>query len=114
MSPLFGEYGATTRSGLAAVAGPERPATWRRTPLSSRHPMILREPVIVEGRAIRTDDHAEMATYAGFADAKYQMHYGVELYADPMNTCFRIEVTSVLGLTEDDYSGSSTVWETTR
>ncbi len=73
-----------------------------------------REPVIVEGRATRTDDHAEIATYAGFADAKYQTHYGVEFYADPTNTCFRIEVTSVLGLTEDDFSGSPTMWETTR
>ena len=73
-----------------------------------------REPVIVEGYAIRVDDHAEIATYADLADTKYQTRYGVEFYADPANVCFRIDVSSVLGLSEDDFSGSPTMWETAR
>jgi hypothetical protein len=70
--------------------------------------------VIVEGRAILVDNHAAIATFAGVADTKYKTHYGVEFYADPANACFRIVVRSVLGLTEDDITGSPTLWDTSR
>jgi len=73
-----------------------------------------RAPVIVEGRATMVDDHAEISTFAGLADTKYQANYGVEFYADPMNACFRIEVGSAIGLTEDDFTGSPTLWDTSR
>jgi len=73
-----------------------------------------RAPVIVEGRATTVDDHAEISTFAVLADTKYQTNYGMEFYADPTNACFRIEVRSVLGLTEDDFTGSPTLWDTSR
>lgn len=66
-------------------------------------------PVIIEGDATLVDDEAAVATFAELTGAKYGTDYGIEFYA--ANACFRIRVTSVFGLNEDDFTGSPTRWK---
>lgn len=67
-------------------------------------------PVIVDGRAVLVEDRNAIAAYAKWADAKYETDYGFEFYAAPANGIFRVDVTTVFGLTTDDFTGSPTRW----
>jgi PPOX class probable F420-dependent enzyme len=66
-------------------------------------------PVVVEGHAELLEDRPAIATYAGWADAKYHTNYGIDFYGDPANACFRIRVATVFGLSSD-FTGSPTRW----
>lgn len=67
-------------------------------------------PVIAEGQAVLVEDRDAIAMYARWADTKYETDYGFDFYAAPANGIFRIEMTSVFGLTNDDFTGSPTRW----
>lgn len=71
-------------------------------------------PVIVDGHATLVDDRDAIAVFADAADTKYGTSYGVEFFGDPANACFRIDPTSVFGLSGDDFTGSPTRWDPQR
>jgi Pyridoxamine 5'-phosphate oxidase len=65
-------------------------------------------PVVVAGDAEVVDDRDTVVAFAQWADAKYATSYGAEFYT--ANACFRIRITSVFGLSGDDFTGSPTRW----
>ena len=69
-----------------------------------------RRPVVVEGRAVRvaTDDVDALAAFTDGVNAKYTVDYEVSFYAE--NAVFAVEPTVVIGLDEDDFTGSPTRW----
>ena len=69
-----------------------------------------RQPVVVEGRAARVaaDDVDALAAFTDGVNAKYAVDYEVAFYAE--NTAFAVEPAVVIGLDEDDFTGSPTRW----
>jgi len=66
------------------------------------------QPVVVEGRAAAITDLPAVAAFAAAADEKYATTYGVEFYA--ANACFRVAPTRVIGLDDEDFTGTPTRW----
>lgn len=67
-------------------------------------------PVIVEGVASRVLDRDSIAAFAERCDTKYETSWGIEFYGDSHNACFRIDVTTALGISGQDFTGSPTKW----
>jgi PPOX class probable F420-dependent enzyme len=67
------------------------------------------EPVVVEGRAERMDDHAAVEAFTATINPKYNEEIPVEFFAE--NALFRVPPTVAYGLTEADFTGTPTKWE---
>lgn len=72
------------------------------------------EPVVVEGVAERVPDLEDIATFAGWVNQKYETTIPAEFYDPAVNSCYRVRLSWVFALTEDDFTGSPTRWVFTR
>jgi PPOX class probable F420-dependent enzyme len=68
------------------------------------------EPVVLEGVAEVVTDHEALTRFLAGINAKYATTYGPELSDPAVNATFRIRPRRVIGLTEDDFTGSPTRW----
>jgi hypothetical protein len=65
-------------------------------------------PVSVQGVAEMVTDPAAIEAYTAVTNAKYNVDYGVDFYIE--NALFAVRPSVVLGLMEEDFTGSPTRW----
>jgi hypothetical protein len=65
-------------------------------------------PVAVEGVAERIVDPEAVEAYTAVTNAKYEVDYTVDFYAE--NALFAVRPSIVLGLASEDFTGSPTRW----
>jgi len=68
------------------------------------------DPVIVEGVAEIRADAADRRRYLDAMNAKYQVAYGADFLDGVRNLCLRVSPVSVIGLLQQDFTGSPTRW----
>jgi hypothetical protein len=95
---LWFSTGGTSRKARNLAADP-------RATITTEDP---REPVVVDGRVERVDDHARVAAFVGPYEAKYGPSGGLEFFL--ANACFRLAPGVAFAMIEADFTGTPTRW----
>ncbi|MEV4615775.1 pyridoxamine 5'-phosphate oxidase family protein [Kitasatospora sp. NPDC049258] len=67
-------------------------------------------PVVLEGRAAAVTEPAAIAAFLAGLNAKYRTDYGIDFLDPAVNATFRVRPTAVIGLRQEDFTGSPTRW----
>jgi len=67
-------------------------------------------PVVVEGVADVRPETPDRSRYLEAMNAKYAVSYGLDFLDGVNNLCLRVRPHSVIGLLQEDFSGSPTRW----
>lgn len=70
-----------------------------------------REPVVVQGVATELDALDALSHYADAVNHKYSTDIGVDFYAADDIACFRVRPSSIIALSDANFTGSPTRWE---
>lgn len=76
-----------------------------RCTLSTDDPL---EPVVVQGRAQRVTDQAELGCMLAVENAKYETDYGIDVVDPAFNSVFALRPEWVFTLDSKDFTGSPT------
>ncbi|HXY92217.1 MAG TPA: pyridoxamine 5'-phosphate oxidase family protein [Acidimicrobiia bacterium] len=73
-----------------------------------------RNPVVVEGTAVRVTDHETIAGFNDAVNTKYETSYSVDFYDPAVNGLFRVEPVWAFAVADGDFTGSPTRWNLER
>ena len=96
-----------------ALAFSTSPSSRKARNLTARADVVVttenpRQPVVLEGAAELVTDEGAVVEFAALSNAKYETDYPIDFYLD--NLVYRAIPARVIGLDDDDFTGSPTRW----
>jgi PPOX class probable F420-dependent enzyme len=105
-------WGAWTDDALwFSTSAPSRKGrNLRHAPRCSLATDDPRQPVVLHGAAVERPSAQDRERFLAALNAKYAVSYGLDFLDGVENLCFSVQPETVVGLLEQDFTGSPTRW----